>query len=350
MTEPAVERSSEFPDSAADIVFGGAGPGPSVERLRPSVTPVSRAIMLTVGVAATTGLSVLTGHALGYQLRASVLFALPLGVVVGVLFAVLLILRPARAQARHLTEMASRIDRVAKFDRSAGFDDLICLEDEHELMVIARAVHTALATAHADRLEAARLRREMDARVEQQTRANTAQLARLSTTDELTGLVNRRGLDQFLRAAYSAMADGGPEFALVAIDLDHFKRLNDTCGHEKGDLALQAAAEIMEAGIRAGDLAARAGGDELFLVLRAIKPEQAIVIASRIADLYSRHPEGNGLPWPTMSMGVAMARRHRARSPEHLRQLADAALYHGKRAGRSRCVMYSQEMQLRAAA
>lgn len=309
-------------------------------RLERPMTAALRAGILTVGVAGVTGLSVLTGHTLGYGLRASVMFALPLGFGVGFLFAMLLILLPARRFAVQLSEFAARVQRVGSSDREGGFDDLLYLEDDHDLAPIARSVHAALSTAHADRLEAARLRREIEHRVSAQTRLNTAQLTKLSTTDELTGLLNRRGFESMIATMFNDCAAGGPELAVVAIDLDHFKRLNDTCGHDKGDLALKAAGELMKAGTREGDAAARVGGDELFLLLRGVKGDKSVSIAGRLADLFSRHPSAKGLPWPTMSMGIALARGHRARSPEHLLQLADAALYAGKQAGRARCVVY----------
>lgn len=314
------------------------------------MTAPLRAALLTVGVAGATGLSVMTGHAMGLSLRASVMFALPLGVVVGFLFSLLLILLPARRFAAHLHEFAARIRRVAGVERNTGFDELLHMEDDHELRSIALAVHEALSTAHADRLEAARLRREMDDRVQAQTRVNTAHLEKLSTTDPLTGLLNRRGFERTLADMFTDCASGGPELALVAIDLDHFKKLNDTHGHDKGDLALKAAGELMNACTRETDASARVGGDELFLLLRGIKEEGALRIASRLADLFSRHASAKGLPWPSMSMGVAFARRSQARSPEHLLQLADAALYAGKRAGRARCMVYDPSMNPRAAA
>lgn len=344
-----------MPEAPPETNHHAAEDSPSItvtppERLRSPVTPAVRAGLLTIGVAGVTGLSVLTGHALGYGLRASVLFALPLGVVVGSLFALILILMPAWAMRRHLRDWARRVERVASADRDSAFDELLDLESDHDLAEIARAVHHALAAAHADRLEAARLRREMDARVQSQVRVNTAQLTRLSTTDELTGLLNRRGFEQAIAAMFTDCANGGPEFALVAIDLDHFKKLNDTCGHDKGDLALKAAGELMKAGIRELDAAARVGGDELFLLLRGIKSDAAVRIAGRLADLFSRHAHSKGLPWPTMSMGVALARRHRARSPEHLMQLADVALYHGKKSGRARCIVFDDSLNPLAAA
>ncbi len=356
-TQPEVPQP-EATGEQAPASAGSPSPRPvppSAEHQRPArlerpMTASLRAVILTLGVAGVTGLSVLTGHAMGFGLRASVMFALPLGVVVGFLFALLLILLPARRFAAQLKDFSDRVVRVSAADRDGGFDDLLDLEADHELVAIAQSVHAALVSAHADRLEAARLRREMDARVNAQTRVNTAQLNRLSTTDELTGLLNRRGFERALANMYTDCVGGGPELAVVAIDLDHFKRLNDTCGHDKGDLALKAAGELMKAGIRPSDAAARVGGDELFLLIRGLKHDKAVAMAGRLADLFSRHASSKGLPWPTMSMGIALARAHHARSPEHLLQQADAALYAGKQAGRARCVVYDPALNPHAQA
>lgn len=332
---PGVPPSNRQTDAAQEAL---------VERITAPMGATIRAVLLTVGVAAATGLCVLTGKALGMHERGAVLFAIPVGAVVGFLFSLILILMPSWASRRHHEEMAQRIARVAKVAREGGFDELLEIDDEHELRLVANTVHEALKTAHADRLEAARLRRDMEARIERRTKANTAHLAKLSTTDELTGLLNRRGLDNALEAFFLDRHDCREDLAMVAIDLDHFKRLNDTCGHDKGDLALKAAGELMNASIRSGDAAARAGGDELFLLLRGVTPEGALQAASRLADNYARHPDAAGLPWPTMSIGIALAKRHKAQSPQHLKQLADVALYAGKRSGRAQCVMYDPGM------
>lgn len=303
-----------------------------------------RAAILTAGVAATTGLSVLTGASLGLPVREAVILSLPAGLIVGVLMSSLLILIPERSAAadrRWLIECLSRISRV---DREQRFSALLSAGKGHELAELARAVHASLLSAHRDRLEAAQLRRELDARVQRQTKAVVAQWSKISLTDELTGLNNRRGFDQAFQDLFESTSRRGEELALLAIDLDHFKQLNDTCGHDVGDRALRAAGELLLAQLREGDLAARLGGDEMVIALRGTGSDQAGSVAERLIALFARHPAALGVParWPTFSIGIACAGEHHSASADHLRRQADEALYAAKRAGRCVARIYGE--------
>jgi len=166
-------------------------------------------------------------------------------------------------------------------------------------------------------------------------------LRRQSTVDELTGLYNRRYFDEaFKREVFRAERKSAP-FALVMVDLDHFKRMNDTHGHDAGDLVLQAAARCLQDGIRRSDLACRYGGEELALVLvecdaqAAARCAEAIRVA--IAALALEH-RGVRLPGVTASFGVA-AWPDDGAMPEDLLKAADRALYASKHAGRDRVTL-----------
>ncbi|MBL0927276.1 MAG: GGDEF domain-containing protein [Phycisphaerales bacterium] len=308
------------------------------ERLRPAMAPVARASLLAVGVAGATGLTVLTFASSGLPARLSVILALPVGFVLGFLFSMVLIVLPEARAARHRLHLIDRIRAVARADRDEGFDILLAFDEQHELAHLAREVHQVVRSTHSDRLESARVRREMEAQVERRLQARTSELRALSLTDDLTGLANRRGFEQGLAALVARASREGREVALLALDLDHFKRLNDTCGHHKGDEALQAAAEVILANVRAGDLAGRIGGDELFVALYASDGPAAERVAGRLIELFRAHPSGIGLPvpWPGLSVGIALLRADSASGPDHLKQLADAALYASKRSGRGR--------------
>lgn len=309
------------------------------------IAPWSRAMLLTIGIAASTGISVLTGEALGYTPRQAVIFSLPLGAVVGFLLALLLILIPEWRAAADRRWLIDRLADVSKVDREQRFAALLSHPENHELAQLARAIHSALSAAHKDRLEAAHLRRELDARVTRRTRAIVAELNRLSSTDELTGLLNRRGFDAAYAELFDTSGASGDELALLAVDLDLFKQLNDACGHQVGDQALKAVGEVMMTQLREGDLAGRIGGDEFVIALRGTGPAQALAVARRLIDLFSRSPYAVGLPapWPTLSIGIACAGTHKADSADHLRKLADEALYTAKRAGRNSAVIYRQQ-------
>lgn len=316
---------------------------PPFERLRPHLGAATRAIVLTLGVAGVTGLATISGASMGYDIRRAVMYALPAGVVVGWMFALLIILFPEWRAQRDRRRMIARIEAVAHADREAAFDTLLDVHPSHELAELSHTIHRAILSAHIQRLEAARMRREVSSLVEKETRRKYAHLATLSFTDELTGLANRRGFDRGLVRMVERAKAQGDEIALLAIDLDHFKELNDTCGHAKGDEALAIAGDLIQAHTREGDLAGRVGGDELLVALRGVDETSARRIAERLIQLYGSHPAGaTAVPWPTMSIGIAMLRVDGAESAAELRRFADQALYASKRAGRRRFTRFSQ--------
>lgn len=165
-------------------------------------------------------------------------------------------------------------------------------------------------------------------------------LERVSRTDPLTGLANRRQRDGRLADEWErALRSGGP-LAVVAIDVDHFKRFNDTHGHAEGDRALKAVAEMLLAGVRGPvDLAARQGGEEFMLILPGVDQAGAASIAERVRVMVATCSNDAGFALPekvTISLGVAAIHPGPGRSVHELTIAADAALYRAKMAGRNR--------------
>lgn len=160
-----------------------------------------------------------------------------------------------------------------------------------------------------------------------------SQVRRLTDRDALTGLSNRRGLDQALSQETSRAARTGGALAVAVIDLDHFKRVNDTAGHQAGDRVLRQVGEALRDGIREYDVAARLGGDEFVVVLPGCGPHEAVRVAERLrASIGTRV---RGVAAVTATAGVAVFGLH-GTDPVALVGAADAALYAGKRAGRNR--------------
>ena len=157
------------------------------------------------------------------------------------------------------------------------------------------------------------------------------ELHTLATTDGLTALVNRAAFDEELAAA---LADRRAQPVSVAlVDLDHFKSVNDSYGHQVGDEVLRRAADAVRSVVRPGDTAARYGGEELVVVLPRCPALNAAGIAERLRAAIAATP---GEPTVTASIGVATASI--GTTPADLLAAADAALYDAKRSGRDRVV------------
>ncbi|MBB4865699.1 diguanylate cyclase (GGDEF)-like protein [Pseudomonas nitritireducens] len=165
----------------------------------------------------------------------------------------------------------------------------------------------------------------------------TDELRRMAAHDPLTRLLNRRGLTEGLKAHFDS-ASAGPAY-LVIVDIDHFKRINDTHGHKVGDLVLCHVAGVLQATARQGDLICRLGGEEFVLVAFGTDDNGALHLAERIrtAIEHSEMP-GIGPAQPircTATLGVSEAFDNPYAFDDYLQQ-ADAALYRGKSAGRNR--------------
>ena len=167
-------------------------------------------------------------------------------------------------------------------------------------------------------------------------------LSELSFSDALTGIPNRRRLDEALIAEWKRAIRFGHPLSLVLADIDFFKRYNDALGHPAGDRCLVEVARVLQGNARrAGDVAARFGGEEFALLLPATSGTDAAIVAERaraaVEALALPHPEGV-VRVVTASFGVATFVPESDGDPERLLATADAALYRAKRDGRNRVV------------
>jgi diguanylate cyclase (GGDEF)-like protein len=169
-------------------------------------------------------------------------------------------------------------------------------------------------------------------------RDREARYQRLASVDSLTGLTNRR---RFFNLASQELARSkryGSPLAIVLVDLDHFKRINDERGHLVGDQALAHAARILAREVRDVDTVARYGGEEFAMLLPMTNTSGAKEVAERCARQLAQAPletDGTAPIQITASMGVACAGTH-GTSIEDLLRIADEALYRAKQAGRNR--------------
>jgi len=166
-------------------------------------------------------------------------------------------------------------------------------------------------------------------------------LRALSIRDPLTGLYNRRYLEEILDREVRRAIRSQQPLGILMLDLDHFKKFNDTYGHDAGDAVLRETASFLIRSVRAEDVVCRHGGEEFVVILptadRHAAESRAQRIVSRLRDMVVLH-QGRSLGMITASLGVAALPDH-GTSPGELLQAADAALYRAKHEGRDRAVV-----------
>jgi diguanylate cyclase (GGDEF)-like protein/PAS domain S-box-containing protein len=162
-----------------------------------------------------------------------------------------------------------------------------------------------------------------------------------SIRDPLTGLYNRRYLEEMLERETRRAVRAEHGLGVLMLDLDHFKKFNDTYGHDAGDTVLRETAAFLLKSVRAEDIVCRFGGEEFIVILPAadlrVTQARAERIRSRLRDLQVLH-QGHSLGMVTVSVGVAELPEH-GTSPKALIEAADAALYRAKREGRDRVAL-----------
>ena len=226
-------------------------------------------------------------------------------------------------------------------DEEANLSSITALEDSELLVIEADLVWKLIDESNA---LARNLLRLLSFRI----RAANAQLRRrqklgefyrqLSMIDGLTGLYNRAWLNDLLPTMISTAHGSNAPLALIMIDLDHFKKFNDTHGHLAGDQALRAAAQVLSGALRPTDFAVRYGGEEMMVLLPDTSDKVAAAVAERLCERMQqatvfadmRVP----LPHITASFGVATLRPQQ--NDQDLIEVADAALYRAKNLGRNR--------------
>jgi len=170
-----------------------------------------------------------------------------------------------------------------------------------------------------------------------------SELAAMVLTDPLTRCLNRRGFDQILQQTLSVAGRRGGEIALLAIDIDHFKAINDSVGHLAGDSVLRELADVLTRTSRGGDVVARVGGEEFLMLLPDADAETAAVAAERLANAVRTH--GFRIARGTIQVRISIGIAAELVTDEHisssLRARADEALYVAKRLGRDRVVMWA---------
>lgn len=171
-------------------------------------------------------------------------------------------------------------------------------------------------------------------------------LYRRATRDALTGLHNRQQIDEFLTKEVDEARKRRVRFCFMLLDIDHFKKINDTYGHAVGDMALRHLANLLGRESRETDFLARWGGEEFAVVLTETSPEEALPVAERIRTAVQSSPlnaDDNTAVRMTISIGVATFRSED--TLESLFKRADECLYEAKANGRNRVIFHDYRRQ-----
>lgn len=176
---------------------------------------------------------------------------------------------------------------------------------------------------------------------------NTNKLKNLAMYDSLTGLDNRYSILKYINNSLRDSRSTGKIFALLFLDLDNFKRINDSLGHKQGDELLKIVAKRLVACVRGSDTVARLGGDEFCILIRRLRTEQdSAIVASNILKILTNPIHlGNTEVIVSTSIGIVAAPRDGS-STEELLQNADIAMYRAKAQGRNKYQLFTQEMNI----
>jgi two-component system cell cycle response regulator len=172
----------------------------------------------------------------------------------------------------------------------------------------------------------------------------------LSITDGLTGLYNYRYLIHSLELEFRRTIRYNRTIALLLLDIDYFKNLNDTYGHLCGDFVIKTVAKLLKSNVRNTDMVARYGGDELAVMLIETNTKSALEVAEKLKQQIGTHT----FQWRTkqlsvsLSIGLATAPEPGIQTVPDLVDAADRALYQAKKAGRNTVIVFSQKKGLQA--
>ncbi len=220
-----------------------------------------------------------------------------------------------------------------------GWPDALPVDRDDELGAVAENLQRLKDRATRAETRAEALERNVHLRVADKTKRieiRLEQAQKMAWVDSLTGLYNRRFMDEQLPSIFKEQRAANEDLTVVMLDVDHFKALNDTLGHSAGDDLLAFTGELLRASLRSGDIGIRHGGDEFAILMLGASCREGTALASRVVRLFSQKAALlKVVPPVTMSAGVASIRADRATDADHLMHLADAALYQAKGRGKN---------------
>jgi diguanylate cyclase (GGDEF)-like protein len=255
---------------------------------------------------------------------------------------------------RRLVAPMRRLMRAARAVGSGKLDVYVPASSGDELGLLTHTFNHMTQRLSEAQAEVATYQRTLEDKVTQRTKeleVATAQAYKLAQHDILTGLPNRSLLNQRLKQILAQAQRDGTNVACLFLDFDHFKRINDTLGHDSGDQLLQAVAQRLTSAVRESDTVARLGGDEFVLILPGLDPAHAtfetMTVLARVRESFlAPFRLSDQMPTLTSSIGVSMYPLD-ASDPVSLIKQADTAMYAAKEAGRNAYRFYTADMNAR---
>src|SRR5271169_1110453 len=258
---------------------------------------------------------------------------------------------------RRLVAPMRQLMRAARAVGAGKLDIQLPARSGDELGLLTQTFNHMIERLSTSQAEVATYQRTLEEKVAVRTKEleiATAQAYKLAQHDILTGLPNRALLNQRLRQIVAQAARDGHQVACLFLDFDHFKRINDTLGHDAGDQLLQAVAQRLTSAVRESDTVARLGGDEFVLILPGLDPVHAafetMTVLTRVRESFlASFRLADQTPTLTCSIGVSVYPVD-ATDPNGLIKQADTAMYAAKEAGRNAYRFYTADMNVRVQA
>ncbi len=258
---------------------------------------------------------------------------------------------------RRLVAPMRQLMRAARAVGSGKLDVYVPAKSSDELGLLTHTFNHMTQRLAESQAEVATYQRTLEDKVTQRTKEleiATAQAYKLAQHDILTGLPNRALLNQRLKQIVAQAARDGHQVACLFLDFDHFKRINDTLGHDAGDQLLQAVAQRLTSAVRESDTVARLGGDEFVLILPGLDPAHAafevMTVLTRVRESFlAPFRLADQTPTLTCSIGVSVYPVD-ATDPNGLIKQSDTAMYAAKEAGRNAYRFYTADMNVRVQA
>jgi len=273
--------------------------------------------------------------------------AVVLGLLIFAILATLLL-------TRRLVAPMHRLMRAARAVGAGRLDVYVPASSSDELGLLTHTFNHMTQKLGESQSEVASYQRTLEDKVTQRTKEleiATAHAYKLAQHDILTGLPNRSLLNQRLKQILSLAQRDGTHVGCLFLDFDHFKRINDTLGHDAGDHLLQSIAQRLISAVRESDTVARLGGDEFVIILPGLDPPQAafevLAVVTRVRESFmAPFRLSDQMPTLTASIGVAMFPLDASDGGSLIKQ-ADTAMYAAKDAGRNAYRFYTSDMNAR---